>query len=155
VADEIDFQENNAVSTEGDIIKNNLKSYVAEFYEPLSASEIRVHAKEELDNKIMDFIKEGYDNEIYKTLIASYERALTFINKLPISIQVPEISIENDGEIAFDWINGKYNYFSVSIGPSSFIHYAAINKLNKFHGKELLLDEFPEKIHTLVSDIFN
>lgn len=49
--------------------------------------------------------------------------AMGFAVALPSDVDQPEVSVDPDGEIAFDWINDD-NMLSVSIGPEGGITYA-------------------------------
>lgn len=55
--------------------------------------------------------------------LATYERAKRFLTVLPISISPPEISIDPDGEIAFDWVADE-NMLSVSLNASGQLSFA-------------------------------
>lgn len=56
--------------------------------------------------------------------LATYERAARFLTVLPLSASLPEISMDPDGEIAFDWVVDD-NMLSVSIGASGQLSFAA------------------------------
>jgi hypothetical protein len=56
--------------------------------------------------------------------LATYERAMMFLESLPAEFKPPELSVDPDGEIAFDWMAGD-DVFSVSLNASGQISYAA------------------------------
>ncbi len=76
----------------------------------------------------------------------TYESALRFLRSLPKSVPPPEVSVEPDGEIAFDWHLEGVGTFSVSVGPSSVLNYAGLFGRNKVHGTEYWGDEIPKPI---------
>ncbi len=56
--------------------------------------------------------------------LATYERAMKFLLALPPAVKPPELSVDPDGEIAFDWDAGD-NMLSISLNASGGISYAA------------------------------
>lgn len=54
----------------------------------------------------------------------AFARAMDFACLLPSDVQLPEMSIDPDGEVAFDW-GGDRGIVSVSVGPTGRIVYAA------------------------------
>ena len=55
--------------------------------------------------------------------MATYSRAVAFLTTLPSDVP-PELSVDPDGEIAFEWAMGD-DVLSVSLGASGRISYAA------------------------------
>ncbi len=84
----------------------------------------------------------------------SYIEALRFLDFLPKTLPTPEITIEPDGEIAFEWRHSKRRVFSVSIGGKGELTYAGLFGLNKTHGTEIFGDEFPETILDNIQRVF-
>jgi hypothetical protein len=56
--------------------------------------------------------------------LATYERAAKFLTALPTCAAAPELSVDPDGEIAFDWAAGE-DMLSISLNASGRISYAA------------------------------
>lgn len=56
--------------------------------------------------------------------LATYERAMKFLVALPPSVQLPELSVDPDGEISFDWTSGS-DALSISLNAAGGIAYAA------------------------------
>ncbi len=92
---------------------------------------------------------DGYGGQAVDVLTSS--NAKRFIFSLPSTIPVPEISIEPDGEIAFEWYLGSHWVLSASIGLASEINYAGLLGTSKIHGVEHFDDEFPQ---VLVDNLF-
>lgn len=61
------------------------------------------------------------------------ERAELFIRSLPESISMPEVSVEPDGDISFDWHPTGAKTFSVSAGPSDRFAYAWFDGTDRGH----------------------
>lgn len=77
---------------------------------------------------------------------AARYHAEQFINMLPTGIPVPEVSVEPDGEIAFEWHRGRSGVLSVSVGDRGRLTYGGLFGRSKTHGVEYLEDELPETI---------
>jgi hypothetical protein len=56
--------------------------------------------------------------------LATYECAILFLESLPAEFTPPELSVDPDGEIAFDWISGD-DVLSVSLNATGHVSYAA------------------------------
>ncbi|WP_416760136.1 hypothetical protein ACNI65_24785 [Roseateles sp. So40a] len=72
-------------------------------------------------------------------------KAILFALLLPPDVQPPEISVDPDGEIAFDW-DGNDGMVSVSVGPQGRIVYAAEIGFKPTSGTVQLSAELPEGI---------
>lgn len=60
--------------------------------------------------------------------------AIQLIRCMPSSFSAPEISAEDDGDIALDWIASRHRSISVSVGTSSRLPYAWIDDGSSVHG---------------------
>ncbi len=69
--------------------------------------------------------------------------AINFINDLSPDYPLPEISIDNDGEIAFDWDCGPRRIFSVRIRRDGSLNYAGLLGQSSFHGAEIMRSGIP------------
>jgi len=78
--------------------------------------------------------------------IESYRNAQLFVMTLPTTIPFPEISVDPDGEVSFEWYRGPRMVFSLSIGAHNEISYAGLFGHNKVNGKEHFYDEIPKAI---------
>lgn len=72
--------------------------------------------------------------------------ARRFLDSLPKWLSVPEISVDPDGEISFDWYSEPNNVFSVSVSETGKLSYAGTFGLSKVHGIEYFGDEIPQSI---------
>ncbi len=79
------------------------------------------------------------------------ELAYLFINALPSSIPVPEVGLDPDGEISFEWIVSRDKQFSVSLSPVGLLSYAGVFGNNSTaHGTEQFDDQVPQAIISAV-----
>jgi len=85
---------------------------------------------------------------------ADLDAAFRFLRTLPTSIPSPEISVDPDGEFAFEWYRGN-DLLSASIGRLGRISYAARFGHRKVHGTEYLGDEAPHVIITNLERLFS
>jgi len=85
----------------------------------------------------------------------SYRDAIHFTWLLPPTIPVPEIYIDPDGEVNFEWYAGPRQVFSVSIGSNNELAYAGLFGANKTHGTEYLDDELPGMILDNIRRVFS
>ncbi len=76
----------------------------------------------------------------------SYREAPRFIQKFPTIVPVPDIAVDPDGTVAFEWENGTHKVFSISMGDRGELIYAGIFENRKTHGTEFLEDEIPKII---------
>jgi len=73
----------------------------------------------------------------------AYALARRFIQALPTTVPKPEIGVENDGEVALDWLFGAGLVFSVSIGPRGRLTFASVIGNRAIQGTEWLDDGIP------------
>ena len=76
----------------------------------------------------------------------SYQNAIRFALSLPSNIPIPEIYVDPDGEITFEWYEGRRQVFSVSVGGRSDLSYAGLYGASKTYGVEYIYDGLPEVI---------
>jgi hypothetical protein len=76
----------------------------------------------------------------------SFDFAIRFLNALPTSTPLPEVSADVDGEIALDWTFGKRKALTVSIGPTGRCTFAWMLGQKTNQGTDWIDDEIPEEI---------
>ncbi len=84
----------------------------------------------------------------------TYSESKRFLHLLPTTIPSPEITIEPDGEIAFEWFAGPRRVLSVSVGSDNIMTYAGLFGINKTHGTEYFGDELPATILSNLQRLF-
>lgn len=84
-----------------------------------------------------------------------YSEAIRFFTALPIAtIPRPEITVDPDGEVVFEWYNGPKRIFSISVGGNSELTYAGLFGSNKTSGIEYFGDELPKTILENIQRVF-
>lgn len=76
----------------------------------------------------------------------AYGFALLFLEALPTTAPIPEMSVDSDGEIALDWIFGPRKALTVSIGPRGRCTFAWIYGQSTYRGTDWIADEIPANI---------
>lgn len=78
--------------------------------------------------------------------VTCYYHAQYFLRTAAISLPLPEMSAEPDGEISFDWSNNNDDIFSVSVGPTGKLNYAGVIGAARVHGSVPFSDIIPDVI---------
>ena len=78
--------------------------------------------------------------------LRAVEHALVFLELLPDETPEPEMVVESDGEIAFDWDAGRRATFSVSIGPDGTLRYGGLFGYRTRSGTDQLVTSIPREI---------
>lgn len=76
----------------------------------------------------------------------SCSRAIQFSKLLPTYVPRPDIDIDTDGEVRFEWYSGPRQVFSVAVRGNGELSYAGLLGVSKTHGTEYLDDELPKVI---------
>lgn len=135
------------VSTEAKGIRKQLMKVLNVFYETLYIRDAHRIAHEQLAEAIKEASFDNWDGYGAKRVTSrTSERALGFLRSLPSNVPSPEVAVDPDGEVSFEWYAGPGRSFSVSIGEGDTITYAGIKGRRTFHGTEPLVDEPPQAI---------
>jgi hypothetical protein len=78
--------------------------------------------------------------------LQSAEYAAKFIQALPTTVPVPDVSADPDGEVDLLWQMEPMRTISVSVGPNGRLTYAALIGTAQIYGTEWLSDEIPQPI---------
>ena len=94
------------------------------------------------------------DNAYTMTSPATLDNAELLIRMMPDSIPMPEIAIEDDGDITFDWMKSRYCMLSASVGESARIAYAWLDGTDRGHSVTSMdTDTFPSRLYQDISRI--
>jgi hypothetical protein len=73
--------------------------------------------------------------------------AIQFAYCLPRFAPLPEVSVDPDGEISFDWLSPSGEMFSVSVNKQNRLAYAGwFGEKSRIHGIEQLAENCPQEI---------
>jgi hypothetical protein len=81
--------------------------------------------------------------------------AIALIESLPAGTTPPEVVIEQDGEIGFDWQESRRRVLSLTIGPSGMIGYAALVGSEPIYGKAPFGGHLPETVAHLLRRVLS
>ena len=76
----------------------------------------------------------------------AYDQALRFIQALPTTTPIPDVSADPDGEVDVMWHFDPKKTFSVSIGPNGRLTYSGLFGDCQTYGTEWLSNEIPQPI---------
>lgn len=85
-----------------------------------------------------------------ETLVA----AQAFVDSLPKNFPIPELGVEPDGHITFEWYISSSRLLSISISPDSTLFYAGIFGNAKVSGVEYFLGKVPDQLVTLIRRVY-
>ena len=80
--------------------------------------------------------------------LATFQNALTFLLMLPNDLTLPELEIEESGDITLEWYRDKWNIFSVVIDGSDVYYYAGLfgSKDNRDKGRKPMSEGIDEAV---------
>ena len=81
--------------------------------------------------------------------------AVQFLKSLPTTYPSPDVSVDPDGEIAFEWYKKPRYVLSVSIGKHGEFSYAGLFGRKKTYGTEYFGDGVPMVITTNIERLFS
>ncbi len=91
--------------------------------------------------------REGWDGYDARPLSSdAYAFARIFLNALPSTAPLPEVSADGDGEVTLDWVFGERKALTVSVGPTGRCTFAWMLGLRVYRGTDWIDDEIPEEI---------
>jgi hypothetical protein len=73
-------------------------------------------------------------------------QAFAFLDVLPSTLSEPEVTVDSDGELSFEWSFGPRRALTASINGSGRISFAALIGIERLHGTNYLLDALPEPL---------
>lgn len=118
-----------------------------------SRSSVMVRGPQDVRRDLLKAMTAAADDGVFVTPDA-YERASCVLSALPAKFPKPEIVVESDGEIAFDWDAGARRLLSVSVGDSAMLGYAALVGPEPTHGKVAFAGAFPVALTFLLRRIY-
>lgn len=74
---------------------------------------------------------------------------------LPDWLPAPEVSLDPDGQIAFDWQRAPRLVVTVTVAPDATLYFAGLFGGNRNHGREVLSNELPPAIAANLHRLFS
>ena len=101
----------------------------------------------ELEEVRVETSREGWDGYGARPLNPlSFEFAIRFLNALPATAPLPEVTADADGEVVLDWIFGARKALTVSIDATGRCTYAWMLGQSTSRGTVWMDDEIPPQI---------
>lgn len=123
------------VSDEAFAIANTFESFAKHFESSEALFGVKAQLLHDLYEVTNEAVEDDWDGDGAKAVGAStIAHAEAFIKALPDGLSLPELSVEPDGEIAFDWMPIKTRTLSISINESNRLSYAWIDGTDRGHG---------------------
>jgi hypothetical protein len=82
-------------------------------------------------------------------------KAIQFSKLLPMDIPLPEVEVDTDGEIRFEWYRSPRQVLSVAVGGDGALAYAGLFGASKTHGTEYISDELPTTILDSIRRVYS
>lgn len=82
-------------------------------------------------------------------------KAIQFSKLLPMDIPLPEIEVDTDGEVRFEWYRGPRQVFSVAVRDDGELAYAGLYGASKTHGTEYISDDLPNTILDSIRRVYS
>jgi hypothetical protein len=144
------------VSKEAKEIRNRLEDVHKEILKSLSLGESykdSLSALCEIAGQADVSNWDGYGAEQANSL--AIQQAFRLLRTLPATFRSPELSVDPDGEISFEWYMEPRRVFSISIGPHGELSYAGLFGRSDAHGTEYFGDELPKPIVDNLNRLFS
>ncbi len=131
-------------SSEGKILSSKLD----EIASSVESSESLFGAKLSTIAEIHKIVSESSSDEVDLAVAnCAALNAEYFVRSIPTEFALPEVGLDPEGEIAFDWVFGKFRRLSLAVGNSDRISYAWLNGKEKGHGVAVFTrDRIPDAL---------
>ncbi len=131
------------LSDEASILRGLIRD-AAEFPRSIALGEPRRAAREALDAAWIAAQVDDWDGEGARRVDPStYVYADQFLRLVPTTVAFPDVTVDTDGEVLFEWDEGSRQVFSVSVGRDGTLTYAGLFGHAKVHGTEHLYEALP------------
>lgn len=96
---------------------------------------------------------DGYESEM--VLPQAILSSARFIEVLPFDVPLPEVSVEPDGEIAFDWQGAVDRIFSVSLGENQKMSYSGVFGDEDLYGSAFFVESLPRNVLRAIQKVYD
>lgn len=83
----------------------------------------------------------------------TFVNAKRFLDVFPAHLSMPEISVDPDGEISFEWYAAPRQVFSISIGSGNVLTFAGLFGRSKVQGTEVFNGRIPSTLFEYIARV--
>lgn len=149
------YSKSQGVSEEARETQRRIANLLGGLYNTESLGKPITSALNALEEVLEECSEDNWDGyEASSVTIDSYLEAKRFLRALPAGVPTPEVTVEPDGELAFEWYSGRNRVFTVSIGTDGTLTYAGKFGSSKAHGKDFFADEVPGLVMAGLKKLF-
>lgn len=94
----------------------------------------RAEMKRSLWDDAILFARESTDPPTIRRMLASAAWSEALIDTALGTTPAPDIAVDADGEILFEWLNGPREVVTISVGPAGVVNFASLAGSDRFHG---------------------
>lgn len=146
---------NSGVSKDAHWFKKRMEELQENSAHSLTVSQHYNEARHALADAIEKCSVDNWDGYGAKRISgASCGNAIRFAQMLPTSVPVPELYVDSDGEVTFEWYFAPRQVFSVTIGSQGEMIYAGLFGSANAHGTEYLGDELRDTLLDYVRRVY-
>jgi len=132
-----EFVDSDAVSNEANCVQKLFHQTRQELWSSVSLGYSRETCRNQLMEAWRQATTKGWDgygaDAVHPNAVIN---AYTFIDAFPSNIPMPEVAVDPDGEISFDWFSAPRRQFSISVGANNVLSYAGLFGRDKVAGSE-------------------
>lgn len=112
-------------------------------------------ARSELIDLFETCARDGWDGDEGAAMsAATYANARAFLAALPAAFPTPELGVEGEGSVAFDWFPGPGMLFSVSVTEEGKLFFVAVAPESRSSGIERFDGRLPKVITDTLRRLF-
>lgn len=84
---------------------------------------------------------------------SAFRYALQALDALAEDVPVPEITVDADGDIGFEWGYGARRVLEMRVAPDGTVNYAGLVGYAAFHGSEVMVDGIPPALLSAIGRV--
>jgi hypothetical protein len=138
----------NLYSSQGSKSQDLWNKAVSRFRESITTGQ----TKRTLEKRIFGLATSDSEG-VEKLELFTIFNALELVNLLPTRLPIPEVDIDPDGEISFEWYRSSNKLLSISIGQDGRLAYAGRLGLKRISGIDYLGEQFPNELAAFIEKI--
>ncbi|HEY4417684.1 MAG TPA: hypothetical protein VGO57_18475 [Verrucomicrobiae bacterium] len=147
---------NNAVSSEGTFIKRAATNIHENIEKSQALFGSKIDAVNLLKSIANSHLEDNWDGDDAKAVHPdSFIVAELFIKALPADLLMPELDVDTNGCVLFDWTTSKSKTLTLSVGPNGVIAYAWINNSNRGRAVFAFVGTVPNEIVESIKAVTN